>query len=119
MCVLSCSTYWLTNFSPNISNNTTYIFLQYFITYCNIPLTCLCISSTPTIGTFLGLWNLGVKPCEFISKNTPNDWYANLFDAVEIPIVKLGLLLVFGCAKFVVHLGIFDEWVSVCVWSMP
>jgi hypothetical protein len=69
----------------------------------------LCRSFTLPIGTSLGLWNLGVKPCEIISKNTPNDWYASLYDVVEIPIVKLGLFLAFGCTKFVVHLGIFDE----------
>jgi hypothetical protein len=78
---------------------------------------CLCISSIPTIGTFFGLWNLGVKPCELISENTPNDWYANLYDVVEIPIVKLGLFSAFGCT--VVHLRTFDEWVSIWVWFMP
>jgi hypothetical protein len=33
---------------------------------------------------------------------------------VEIPIVKLGLFSAFGCTKFVVHFGIFDECV-LCV----
>jgi hypothetical protein len=67
----------------------------------------------------LRLWNLGVKPCELISKNTPNDWYANLYGIMEIPIVKLGLFSTFGYTKFVVHLSIFDEWVLAWVWSMP
>jgi hypothetical protein len=95
-CMFFSTTYWLTRFSPDISNNMANIFLLYFATYWNIPNACLCGSSLPTISTSLGVWKLNVTPCELIFENISNEHYMNLF-TMEVLVAKPNLSLAFRC----------------------
>jgi hypothetical protein len=49
------------------------IFLLCFVTCCIMPVVYLCGSFILPINTSPSVLNLGVTPCEFILKDTPND----------------------------------------------